>query len=207
MGRTLIRAQKTQFKPKSNGSSLGNGMSASGAGDLGVDKDRDEARTGMLSKLEADSLEDFIASAAMADREFESERERFVVLDGTAKLDERNLEEFGADGIGRGTREARGKDRFDFEGLKVPRRPEWDEGTTKEELDKVRESAAPERGGRTTPEGTTRGSVRRHIHPPPCVYRAGNGGWQGAEPGGWAGRGSPFYPRRTRERRHNPTTP
>ena len=108
MGRTLLRAQKTQFKPKSNGSSLGNGMAASGAGDLNVDKEAETKRTAMLSKLEADSLEDFISRAEMSDRQFESERERFVVLDSAAS-EVSNLERFGADGIGRSTSDARGE--------------------------------------------------------------------------------------------------
>ena len=57
MGRTLLRAQKTNFKPKDNGSSLGNGMAASGAGDWGVDKAKEKERVKMVSVLEVDNLE------------------------------------------------------------------------------------------------------------------------------------------------------
>jgi len=76
MGKTLLRAQKTNFKPKDNGSSLGNGMAASGAGDWGVDKQRDKERVKMVSVLEVDSLVDFISKAEMEDRAFESQKER-----------------------------------------------------------------------------------------------------------------------------------
>ncbi|GMI15229.1 hypothetical protein TrVE_jg241 [Triparma verrucosa] len=137
MGNALRRAQKTQFKPKDNGHSRGAGMAASGAGDLGHDKEVVKQRTGMLSKLEADSLEDFISKAEMEDREFASERERFVVIDERGELDKSNLRQYGADGIGQGMRDVEGYDVFDSEGLKVPRRPKWDESTTAEELDRM----------------------------------------------------------------------
>ncbi|GMH99704.1 hypothetical protein TrLO_g1752 [Triparma laevis f. longispina] len=137
MGNALLRATKTQFKPKDNGSSRGAGMVSSGAGDLGVDKEVIKQRTGMLSKLEADSLEDFISKAEMEDREFASTKERFVVIDERGELDKSNMQQYGADGIGQSTRDVGGFDRFDSEGLKVPRRPKWDESTTAEELDRT----------------------------------------------------------------------
>ncbi len=136
MGRSLLKVQKAQFKPKDNGHSMGGGMSATGAGDLGI---KEETDVSTKSVLEVDSLADFITKAEMADKKFESERERFVVIDSEASaadLEKARLEEFGADGIGRDTREGGGVDRFDFEGLKVPRRPKWDKTTTKEELDR-----------------------------------------------------------------------
>ena len=54
MGRTLLKAQKTRFKPKDNGSSMGLGMAASGAGDWGVDKVKEADRVKMVSVLEVD---------------------------------------------------------------------------------------------------------------------------------------------------------
>lgn len=46
-----------------------------------------------------------------------------------------------ADDIGRYTVDAKGTDIFDWEGLKVPRRPKWDETTTPEELDRAEKEA------------------------------------------------------------------
>jgi len=51
-------------------------MAASGAGDWGVDKQRDKERVKMVSVLEVDSLVDFISKAEMEDRAFESQKER-----------------------------------------------------------------------------------------------------------------------------------
>ncbi|GMH67114.1 hypothetical protein TrRE_jg1087 [Triparma retinervis] len=135
MGRTLLRAQKTNFKPKDNGSSLGNGMAASGAGDWGVDKAKEKERVKMVSVLEVDNLEDFISKAEMEERAFESQKERFVVIDELGS----NVKS--ADDIGRYTVDAKGTDIFDWEGLKVPRRPAWNETTTPQELDRMEKEA------------------------------------------------------------------
>jgi len=135
MGRTLLKAQKTRFKPKDNGSSMGLGMAASGAGDWGVDKVKEADRVKMVSVLEVDSLEDFISKAEMEERAFESQKERFVVID------ELGTNVKSADDIGRYTVDAKGTDIFDWEGLKVPRRPKWDETTTAQELDRLEKEA------------------------------------------------------------------
>lgn len=110
---------------------MGNGMAASGAGDLNA---TDDAQA-KLSVLEVDSLEDFIKRAELADKTFESERERFVVLDDQGVEYEQNrINEFGADGITRDT--TIDANAFTFEELSIPRRPKWDASTTKEELDR-----------------------------------------------------------------------
>jgi large subunit GTPase 1 len=137
MGKALLNAHTKVFKPKDNGSSRGAGMEASGAGNLNETIDDNTKK----SILEMDSLEDFIASATMADKQFESEREHFVVIDTKGQEFQRQrLEQFGADGL-QGSDRNHNVDRFDFEGLKVPRRPQWDATTTKEELDKMERSS------------------------------------------------------------------
>jgi len=137
MGRALMNAQQKTFKVKDNGSSRGAGMVSSGAGDLNIAEVNEHDKK---SILEMDSLQDFILSAEMADREFESEKQQFVVIDSAgAEFQKNRLEEFGADGLTGTDRRLDGGlevDRFDFEGLKVPRRPAWDETTTPAELDK-----------------------------------------------------------------------
>ena len=79
--------------------------------------------------------QDFISKAEMEERAFESQKERFVVIDELGS----NVKS--ADDIGRYTVDAKGTDIFDWEGLKVPRRPAWNETTTPQELDRMEKEA------------------------------------------------------------------
>ncbi|KAF0696813.1 Aste57867_12475 [Aphanomyces stellatus] len=83
--------------------------------------DGGDATVQLASYLEGSSLDDFLANATLANREFVAEKERIVVLEahGTptlAKFDPSKLPE------------------MDFKEMKVPRRPHWDETTTAQEL-------------------------------------------------------------------------
>jgi large subunit GTPase 1 len=144
------RSQSKKFKVKSNGSSRGNGMAASGAGSIGLDMDPNQAAsTKIKSIIETDDLTDFLARAELADREFESERERFVVIDSVAqevvhgKQSTRSVQwdadvRGGENGVDMKdyTAAASQAAKFDFKELSVPRRPKWDKNTTPQELDR-----------------------------------------------------------------------
>ena len=144
MGRALERSQKKRYKPKMNGASRGpGGMQATGAASIGIDHDAEGP--GTRSVLELDDLADFIGQAEMANREFVSERERFVVLDSTGVEYKPDVE--GAvsaeprpsgvkwsDDTKGGAASSTGLDDFRFKELSVPRRPAWDESTTPDEL-------------------------------------------------------------------------
>lgn len=150
MGKALQKSQSKKFKVKSNGSSRGNGMAASGARSIGLDVDPNQAASSKIkSIIETDDLTDFLSRAELADREFESERERFVVIDSVAqevvhgKQSTRSVQwdanvRGGEDGVDMkdyitATSQAA---KFDFKELSVPRRPKWDKHTTPEELDR-----------------------------------------------------------------------
>ena len=150
------RNQKNKFKVKSNGASRGAGMHASGATSIGLDIDPNQAASNKIkSVLEPDDLTDFLARAEMADREFESEKERFVVIDSVAQevvhaggnLEKKHVQfdDVGQGGRGKGDGNIEGYNynasgiqaaKFDFKELSVPRRPKWDKTTTPEELDR-----------------------------------------------------------------------
>mmetsp|Transcript_4767 Transcript_4767/g.4496 ORF Transcript_4767/g.4496 Transcript_4767/m.4496 type:complete len:760 (-) Transcript_4767:78-2357(-) len=140
MGRALQRATQKRYKPKSNGSSRGGGMAASGAQSLGFDADA-AANKKMLSVLEVDDLSDFLTQAEMASREFVSEREQFVVLDDTGAEYKHepqykpNIEFDDAKGEAKSNQPQ--SDKFLFKELSVPRRPQWSTETTAQELDKL----------------------------------------------------------------------
>lgn len=148
MGRALERSQKKRYKPKMNGASRGpGGMQATGAASIGIDYDAEGP--GTRSVLELDDLADFIGQAEMANREFVSERERFVVLDsagveyrpegsaqGGANTDRPSGIKWADDtkgGVG-ASAPSKASDDFRFKELSVPRRPAWDENTTPDEL-------------------------------------------------------------------------
>lgn len=86
----------------------------------------------MTSVLEASNLDDFIASAMLSERAFESHKENTVVVgpDGV----EMSLDETGEIHAALG-----GKDdaetEFDFLHMNVPRRPAWGAEMTAEDLD------------------------------------------------------------------------
>ena len=96
------------------------------------DVDGSKARGKMTSVLEASNLDDFIASAMMSERAFESHKENTVVVgpDGV----EMSLDENGEINAAAGGKDA-GSDEFDFEHMNVPRRPAWGSEMTAEDLD------------------------------------------------------------------------
>lgn len=133
MGRALQKSQRgtALVKPKNKlgGMSVSGGMAAPAISLLAP---LDHAEKNM-SLLEIDHLDDFLAQAEMAGREFESEKAQFVVLDthGTAYQP--------------GQRHVKWQDeqskidvvQFSFEDLSLPRRPQWDDTTTPQELDRM----------------------------------------------------------------------
>jgi large subunit GTPase 1 len=129
MGRALHKAQLTRFRPKSNGSSRGAGMAmAPGTQSLGLVED---VGAHTKSILELDDLTDFLGQAEMANREFESEREQFIVLDPTGTEYHREVEPR----VSWADQPPQKTGGFAFSELSVPRRPPWDEHTTPDELD------------------------------------------------------------------------
>mmetsp|Transcript_6170 Transcript_6170/g.9347 ORF Transcript_6170/g.9347 Transcript_6170/m.9347 type:complete len:790 (-) Transcript_6170:30-2399(-) len=171
MGRALQRSQTKKFKVKSNGSSRhGAGMQSSGAASIGISNNEQtqiSSDNGMKSVLEVDDLTDFLARAELANREFTSEREQFIVVDNVAQqvvlgaggntnkrvqwdttLDEDDSD----DGIRDNYRQQQqrqyqndnsssNKSAFEFRELSVPRRPKWDHTTTPEQLDQNEKDA------------------------------------------------------------------
>lgn len=116
-------------------------MVASGAPSIGLDIDPNIAASHqMKSVLETDDLTDFLARAELANREFESERERFVVLDSNAM--EMKMIHYGSKTMEEVQDQEKShsksllEEEFDFTNLTVPRRPKWDRHTTPEELDR-----------------------------------------------------------------------
>ncbi|CAM9570161.1 unnamed protein product, partial [Heterosigma akashiwo] len=81
------------------------------------------------SVLETDNLEEFLANAALAGRQFEAKKEHLMVLDENGL--ESNLVEL--PGVAPGA----AAPAFTFQQLQVPRRPAWDPGMTKEELEQL----------------------------------------------------------------------
>lgn len=144
MGRALQRATEKRYKPKSNGHSRGGGMNASGAQSVGFDAQAVENRK-MISVLEMDDLSDFLTQAEMANRDFVSEREQFVVLDPTGaeyRHEPQYTSNMQFDDMTGGTKSIdqpvpSSSDAFLFKELSVPRRPEWSSETTAGELDKL----------------------------------------------------------------------
>mmetsp|Transcript_4518 Transcript_4518/g.8695 ORF Transcript_4518/g.8695 Transcript_4518/m.8695 type:complete len:700 (+) Transcript_4518:122-2221(+) len=143
MGKALQKSQSNKFKVKSNGSSRGNGMAASGATSIGLEIDPNQAASYKIkSILETDDLTDFLARAELANKQFESERERFIVLDSVAQEVSHGTSHVPisaekARAVEQVTHKAisQASSRFDFKELSVPRRPKWDDSTTPAELD------------------------------------------------------------------------
>jgi large subunit GTPase 1 len=131
MGRALTKTQKVKFTPKSNGSSRGAGMHmAPGTSSINILDDTAEKK--VKSILEMDDLTDFLGQAELANREFLSEREQFVVLDDRGSEYKKDLDykTTWAD------QPQENNDTFVFKELSVPRRPAWDESMSVDELNK-----------------------------------------------------------------------
>ncbi|GLE01662.1 hypothetical protein PINS_up010496 [Pythium insidiosum] len=118
LGKALLRTQKKSSATKTADvqSSAGKHVSARDGGD---------ATVALASFLESSSLEDFLASAVLANREFTAMKESIMVLEtaetGPTVVERRNLP----------------MPEMTFAELKVPRRPHWDASTTPEELNRL----------------------------------------------------------------------
>ncbi|CBJ27797.1 Lsg1, cytoplasmic GTPase involved in the ribosome assembly [Ectocarpus siliculosus] len=126
--------------PKRGQESLGKALQrrraqeqAAAASASSYDVDGSKARGKMTSVLEASNLDDFISSAMMSERAFESHKENTVVL-GPDGL-EMSLDENGEIDAAAGGGKDPGTDEFDFEHMNIPRRPAWTAGMTAEDLD------------------------------------------------------------------------
>mmetsp|Transcript_22917 Transcript_22917/g.28113 ORF Transcript_22917/g.28113 Transcript_22917/m.28113 type:complete len:748 (+) Transcript_22917:193-2436(+) len=156
MGRALLKSQTAKFKVKSNGSSRGDGMAASGANSIGIESKEEllASNNGMKSVLEVDDLTDFLSRAELANREFASEREQFIVVDSVAQevnhnpakekkvqWDESVVGTEEHDGEGDYESKHKILPTFEFRELTVPRRPKWDHTTTPQQLDQNEKDA------------------------------------------------------------------
>ncbi|ETV97897.1 hypothetical protein H310_09216 [Aphanomyces invadans] len=111
LGKTLM---KTGAKPvkKEIQSSAGKHVAVADGGD---------ATAQLASYLEGSSLDDFLANATLANREFVAEKERIVVLESRG-------------GPTLATTDLSSLPSMNFTEMKVPRRPHWDATTTPAEL-------------------------------------------------------------------------
>lgn len=131
MGRSLQKSGRKKHTPSS---STGGMAMRQGVESLNIIKDDNRA-----SILEVNDLDDFLIQAEMANREFASQKEQFVMLDSTAQqtIDEEEEEVESAIPWDNHTGPtSKSKTTFAFQELSVPRRPAWDETTTPEELDR-----------------------------------------------------------------------
>ncbi|KAG9415906.1 large subunit GTPase 1 [Aphanomyces cochlioides] len=118
-------------RSKKGGSSLGKALLKTGAkavkevkssaGKHVAAADGGDAAVQLASYLEGSSLDDFLANATLANREFVAEKERVVVLEANGMP---TLATFNASEL----------PEMDFTEMKVPRRPHWDETTSAAEL-------------------------------------------------------------------------
>jgi large subunit GTPase 1 len=140
-------------------------MQGSGAASIGItDQTQMSSNNGMKSILEVDDLTDFLARAELANREFSSEREQFIVVDDVAqqitvgqsdnadgnkksiKWDE-SVVGNDDDELDYDERQRQQQQQFDlantfnFHELGVPRRPKWDKTTTPQQLDQNEKEA------------------------------------------------------------------
>ena len=126
MGRALQKAKGKRHTPSASTGGM--------AMRQGVDSINVEQEDNRASVLDLNDLDDFLIQAEMANKQFVSEREQYVLLDAAAK-------EFdGTEGPQAITtwsddQQPVQKTDFAYRELSVPRRPVWDETTTPAELD------------------------------------------------------------------------
>ncbi|KAL3942437.1 MAG: hypothetical protein SGBAC_003360 [Bacillariaceae sp.] len=125
MGRALQKAKGKKHIPSA---STGGMAMRQGIDNINIEKEDNRA-----SVLQLNDLDDFLIQAEMANRDFVSEKERFVVLDSTTQAQE--YEEDRPQGISWDDQPKIKANTFAFQELSVPRRPAWDETTTAQELD------------------------------------------------------------------------
>eukprot|EP00934_Nitzschia_sp_Nitz4_P004605 Nitzschia sp. Nitz4//scaffold96_size78090//56277//58412//NITZ4_005501-RA/size78090-processed-gene-0.58-mRNA-1//-1//CDS//3329560594//4595//frame0 len=135
MGRALQKNSRRKHTPSA---SLGGMAMRQGIESINVTAEDNRA-----SVLDVNDLDDFLIQAEMANREFASQKEQFVVLDPTAQqaTTEEDTEQFqkvkwDTEQAANRTAPVANRATFAFQELSVPRRPAWDETTTPEELDR-----------------------------------------------------------------------
>lgn len=129
-GKSLQRAHGQRYKPRANGKSSNGGMAMQpGVESIGVTEDRGGHTK---SVLELQHIDDFLLQADLANREFVSERQGLVVLDATGQAYQ--------PGPGHQNNVPK-RTEFNFVELSVPRRPQWDQTTTPEQLEERERTA------------------------------------------------------------------
>lgn len=124
MGRALQKSRGKKHTPSASAAGM---AMRQGVESINIEKEDNRA-----SVLQMHDLDDFLIQAEMANRDFVSERERFVVLDSTTQQAQEYQEHVKT--ISWDDEQAMATN-FAFQELSVPRRPVWDETTTPEELD------------------------------------------------------------------------
>jgi large subunit GTPase 1 len=127
MGRSLQKSGRKKHIPSAslNGMAMREGVDS-----INIQKEENKA-----SVLDINDLDDFLIQAEMANREFASQKEQYVMLDATAQQADDEVAVPWEQG------KVRPKSSFAFHELSVPRRPAWDETTTPAELDRQENDA------------------------------------------------------------------
>ena len=128
MGRALQKSRRKKHTPSA---STGGMAMRQGVESINVVKEDNRG-----SVLQLNDLDDFLIQAEMANRDFTSEHERFVVLDPTTQALQQKEHEEHVKSISWDDQPKIRANTMAFQELSVPRRPAWDETTTPEELDK-----------------------------------------------------------------------
>jgi large subunit GTPase 1 len=123
MGRSLQKSKKKTHTPSP---SAGGMAMRKNVDSINIEKEDNRA-----SVLDMNDLDDFLTQAEMANREFASEKEQFVILDPTAQAAEAEESQKTITW----SDQPASNSSFAFQELSVPRRPAWDATTTPEELD------------------------------------------------------------------------
>ncbi|KAL4085853.1 hypothetical protein PRIC1_014862 [Phytophthora ramorum] len=118
LGNALLRTQKKT-------SAINTKDVASSAGKHVSERDGGDASVALASYLEGSSLDDFLASAVLANREFTAVKESIMLLE-EADAGPQLIE-----------KEKNVAPEMTFAEMKVPRRPNWDASTTADELNRL----------------------------------------------------------------------
>ncbi|KAL3657327.1 hypothetical protein V7S43_017834 [Phytophthora oleae] len=118
LGNALLRTQKKT-------SPINTKDVASSAGKHVSERDGGDASVALASYLEGSSLDDFLASAVMANREFTAVKESIMLME-EADAGPQVVE-----------KDKNVVPEMTFAEMKVPRRPKWDKSTTAEELNRL----------------------------------------------------------------------
>lgn len=131
MGRTGAKVKKgglgnALMRKQTKASSISTRDVASSAGKHVSERDGGDASVALASYLEGSSLDDFLASAVLANREFTAIKENILLIDG----------------VDAGPQVVEKKDKsvmpeMTFAEMKVPRRPQWNNSMTAEDLNRL----------------------------------------------------------------------